>query len=149
MNEKLLELIKYIKDIETLVSPARHLPADPIGVITGGYGETDKSLVRDGMVVTDELATKWLLVKLAKIEARIEALVPFRLTDGQLVSLIDFVYNLGIGSLSKSTLLKLILAGDFEAASEEFEKWNRANGKVLYGLTLRRKKEKSWFLGFA
>ena len=53
----------------------------------------------------------------------------------------DFIYNLGVGNYSKSTLKKQIDAGNWLAASSEIKKWNKAAGKELKGLTIRRAKE--------
>jgi GH24 family phage-related lysozyme (muramidase) len=61
-------------------------------------------------------------------------------------ALLDFVYNLGQGNFQSSTLLEKIDAGKFEEAAEEFQKWNKAGGKVLPGLVKRREAEKELFL---
>ena len=61
-------------------------------------------------------------------------------------SLVSFAFNLGLGNLQKSTLLKKVNLGKFEEASNEFIKWNRAGGKVLEGLTRRREAERYLFL---
>jgi lysozyme len=36
--------------------------------------------------------------------------------------------------------------GEFEGAAEEFLKWNKAGGKELKGLTIRRKDERTLYL---
>ena len=56
-------------------------------------------------------------------------------------------YNVGEGNLAKSTLLKHVNRKEFEAAAKEFVKWNKANGKVLAGLTRRRQSESLLFQG--
>ena len=53
----------------------------------------------------------------------------------------DFIYNLGVGNYAKSTLKKQVDAGNWMAASFEIKKWNKAAGKELKGLTVRRQKE--------
>ena len=140
-------LSRYIKKIETLVSPARHLPADRPGVITGGYGETDPRLVHEGMIVPEDLADAWLNARLAPIQLSVQQLVPFTLSQGQMIALMDFVYNLGLKSLKDSTLLKDILAGKLDKALNDFLSWDIANGKVLSGLEKRRHVEANWFAG--
>ena len=62
-------------------------------------------------------------------------------TQPQFDALVSFAYNLGIGNLTKSTLLKLHKAGNYAGAAGEFGKWNKAGGKVLNGLTRRRAAE--------
>jgi lysozyme len=66
-------------------------------------------------------------------------------TGGLLVATSDFAYNLGLGRLKSSTLRKKILSNDLISAKAELLRWDRAGGKVLKGLTLRRKAESSLF----
>jgi lysozyme len=54
--------------------------------------------------------------------------------------------TLGSAALACSTLLKKLNAGDTKGAAEEFLKWDKAGGKVLAGLTKRRKAERALFL---
>lgn len=145
MTYNLEPLIEYIKQIETLVSPARHLPADRAGVTTGGFGETSPSLVHAGMVVSEELATTWLMNRLTNLQGRICNILHFVPTQGQMVALIDFCYNVGISAFTGSTLYRKLLGDDFSGAAEEFKKWDMANGVHLDGLAKRRKLEENWF----
>lgn len=64
------------------------------------------------------------------------------LTQNQFDALVSLAFNIGVGALKKSTLLKKINInpGDL-TISGEFAKWNKAAGKVLKGLTIRRKQE--------
>lgn len=62
-------------------------------------------------------------------------------TQPQFDAMVSFAYNVGIGNLTKSTLLKLHKAGDYAAAANQFALWNKAAGKVLPGLTRRRAAE--------
>jgi lysozyme len=59
----------------------------------------------------------------------------------RLAAIIDFTFNLGTGSLKVSTLRRKINADDWLAAVTEIKKWNKAGGRVLRGLTLRREAE--------
>ncbi len=72
--------------------------------------------------------------------------VKVSLTQGQYDALRSFVYNLGERRLKNSTLLKKLNNGDYIGAAEEFPKWNKSEGKVSAGLTIRREKEKALFL---
>jgi lysozyme len=58
---------------------------------------------------------------------------------------VSFAYNVGVGALGSSTLLKKHNAGDYEAAQKEFLKWNKAAGKELSGLTKRRLHESALY----
>ena len=55
----------------------------------------------------------------------------------------SFTYSCGSGALKSSTLLKKLNKGDYTGAANELLRWNKANGKVLAGLTKRRKTEKA------
>jgi lysozyme len=59
---------------------------------------------------------------------------------------VSFVYNLGEGALAASTLLKLLNAGDYVGASEQFIRWDHVGGIENAGLLNRRKSERSLFL---
>ncbi len=59
-------------------------------------------------------------------------------TQAQFDALVSFAYNVGLGNLASSTLLKLHKAGDHAGAAAQFARWNKAAGKVLPGLTRRR-----------
>ena len=67
-------------------------------------------------------------------------------TESKAAAILDFAFNLGIGNLRASTLRKRILAKDWDAVPVELKKWNKAGGKVLKGLTLRREAERILFL---
>ena len=75
----------------------------------------------------------------------VESLVEVPLTDNQFAALASFTFNLGRGSLAKSTLLRKLNARDYNGAAEEFHKWNKAGGKVLGGLVARRAAEAEHF----
>lgn len=62
-------------------------------------------------------------------------------TQSQFDAMVSFAYNVGVGNLSSSTLLKKHKAGDYKGAAAEFARWNKAAGKVLPGLTRRRTAE--------
>ena len=64
----------------------------------------------------------------------------------QLAALTDFAYNLGVGNLQISTLLRMINRGDLIEAADEFPKWNKAGGIVYRGLTRRRLAERLVYL---
>jgi len=67
------------------------------------------------------------------------------LTCNQKGALVSLAYNIGIGNLGTSTLLKCLRRGDIAGASSQFLAWNKAAGKVMQGLVNRRKAEKAVF----
>jgi lysozyme len=62
-------------------------------------------------------------------------------------ALVSFSFNVGLGTLQRSTLRQKHNRGDHEGAADEFLKYCKAGGKVLRGLENRRKDERSLYLG--
>lgn len=62
-------------------------------------------------------------------------------TPGRIAALIDWTFNLGAGQLKASTLRKRVNAGDWEDVPAQIRKWDKAGGRVLRGLTIRREAE--------
>lgn len=123
---------------------------DSVGVWTIGYGWTqpvDGKPIRAGMTINQETAERLLKTGLVSYESDVSRLVKVGLTQGQFDALVSFTYNLGARSLSTSTLLRKLNAGDYAGAADEFLRWNKAGGKVLNGLTRRREAESDLFLG--
>ncbi|UJA61010.1 lysozyme [Enterobacter hormaechei] len=122
---------------------------DSVGVWTIGYGWTqpvDGKPIRAGMTIKQETAERLLKTGLLSYESDVSRLVKVGLTQGQFDALVSFTYNLGARSLSTSTLLRKLNAGDYAGAADEFLRWNKAGGKVLNGLTRRREAERALFL---
>ncbi|WP_165464241.1 lysozyme [Enterobacter cloacae] len=122
---------------------------DSVGVWTIGYGWTqpvDGKPIRAGMTIKQETAERLLKTGLVSYESDVSRLVKVGLNQGQFDALVSFTYNLGARSLSTSTLLRKLNAGDYAGAAEEFLRWNKAGGKVLNGLTRRRGAERALFL---
>lgn len=122
---------------------------DSVGVWTVGYGWTqpvDGKPIRAGMTIKQETAERLLKTGLVSYESDVSRLVKVGLSQGQFDALVSFTYNLGARSLSTSTLLRKLNAGDYAGAADEFLRWNKAGGKVLNGLTRRREAERALFL---
>ena len=122
---------------------------DSVGVWTIGYGWTqpvDGKPIRAGMTIKQETAERLLKTGLVSYESDVSRLVKVGMTQGQFDALVSFTYNLGPRSLSTSTLLRKLNAGDYAGAADEFLRWNKAGGKVLNGLTRRREAERALFL---
>lgn len=122
---------------------------DIVGVPTIGYGTTSgvsKADVDSKRTITEAEAESLLMKDVAKFEAGVERLVTSQINENQFSALVCFAYNVGLGSLEKSTLLRLLNAGDISAAGDQFLRWNKAGGKEVTGLTRRRQAERSLFL---
>lgn len=144
INKKALDLIKDFEGLRL------YAYLDPVNVWTIGYGHTSMAgapKVTRGMRVSKEEAEEILKADLERVyipAVRRHVKVP--LNANQLGALVSFTYNLGETNFKGSTLLRKLNAGDYRGAANEFPRWNRAGGKVLNGLTRRRKAEKELFL---
>lgn len=118
----------------------------PAGKPTIGYGHVIHNETIHAPI-NEEEAERLLLDDLNdRYEPDVLRLVSAELTQNQFDALVSFTYNLGASNLARSTLLKKLNAGDYTGASEEFERWNKCNGKPLDGLSRRRRAEKQLFL---
>jgi GH24 family phage-related lysozyme (muramidase) len=122
---------------------------DSVGVWTIAYGWThpvNGRKVEAGMVVTQETAESLLREGVKPFADGVSKLVTVPINQNQFDALVSFTYNLGLGSLKGSTLLKMLNAGNKKGAADEFLKWCRAGGKILTGLVNRRTAERELFL---
>lgn len=140
--------LSLIRNFEGLRTSAYKCPA---GIWTIGYGHTAN--VTKDMKITQKEAERLLLIDLAYFEKSVTNLIKdVPCTQSQFDALVCFAFNVGVGSLAASTLLKKFLAGDTRGAADEFLRWNKAKSpetgaKIeLKGLTLRRQAERRLFL---
>lgn len=132
--------LDLIKQFEGLYLKAYRCPA---GVPTIGYGHT--AGVAMGQTITQQQADDYLRRDVRQFERAVERLVKVPLTQGQFDALVSFAFNLGEGALAQSTLLRLLNAGDYAGAAAQFDRWNKAGGRVLPGLVRRRAAERALF----
>lgn len=62
-------------------------------------------------------------------------------SEGRLVAIVDFTFNLGAGRLQFSTLRRRINQKDWVEATRELRRWVHGGGKILPGLVVRREAE--------
>ena len=116
---------------------------DAAGVPTIGYGHTKD--VRMGDRISEYWAKELLRDDIDEAERQVKELGVAR-NEAQLDALVSFVFNLGIGRLKESTLLRVIREGGSKAdIKREFKRWVYAGGKRLKGLELRREWEAKRF----
>jgi lysozyme len=113
----------------------------PRGIPTIGWGFTLG--VQMGDTITQEQADKQLTTLVIKVIGKAYLLSPLLVVESpeRVAAIADFIYNCGEGNYKASTLRKLVNAADWDNAAIEILKWDKAGGKALKGLTLRRKKE--------
>jgi lysozyme len=111
-------------------------------VWTIGWGNTyyqDKRPVKQGDVITQAQANELFEMVMNEFAIEVRRALTKELNENQFSALVCFAYNVGVGNLKKSTLLrKANINPNDETIAGEFAKWNKAGGKVLNGLTRRR-----------
>ena len=121
---------------------------DPVGVWTIGYGTTDADrsitgvTIKKGLKISQETAESWLRKSL---ETKYLPLVlkyddRYHWNQNQLDALVSFAYN--IGSIDQLTADG---TRTIKQISAHIPAYNKAGGKVLDGLTRRRREEKALF----
>ena len=133
----------------------------PAGIWTEGYGRamrnskgefltinntTKQQAIALSTIKTEEQAEQALKEDLQKFSDKIRPMIKVPLNSNQFSACVSLSYNIGEGAFSKSSVLKYINAKDFSRAAESFALWNKAQGKVLPGLTRRREAEKQLFI---
>src|SRR3954469_11644790 len=96
----------------------------PVKVWTCGWGATGADVGR-GTVWTQEDADDRLADDLRKFAIAVDHMVRVRLIEGQRSALISLAFNVGSVALKESTLLRLLNAGDYRGAGEQFLRWNK------------------------
>lgn len=117
---------------------------DVAGVLTVCWGHTGPDIIRGKYYSTAECEV--LLDKdLKPVFAVIDRYVKVPLDEYQKTALATFIYNVGTGAFTHSTLLKKLNRGDFFGASDEMRRWVFADGKKWQGLISRREAERAIF----
>lgn len=141
INERGIALIKHFEGLrlEAYLCPA--------GIPTIGYGSTGRHVTM-GDRITEAQAERLLRSDLKRFEAGVRMLIADTpTTSDQFSALVSFAFNLGLGNLQKSTLLKRHKRGDIAGASKEFGRWVYAAGRKLKGLERRRAAEARLYRG--
>lgn len=155
MSEAGLEHLKKVEGVR------KTMYLDSAGLPTIGVGHLlSKSELSSGVIYTDhgpdpitwknreltDAEVSLILaedVEIADMWVTEEVKVP--LTQNQHDALVSFVFNIGHVSFRKSTLLKLLNAGEYGRVPEQMRKWFYAAGKPYEGLVKRRETEvKLW-----
>lgn len=124
---------------------------DPVGIVTSCFGRVSPEL-KIGQKFTEAECVKQLGEDLVKHDKQLSSVIKAPYTsDYQHAALLSFTYNVGIGNVKSSTLLKKFNSYDYDGACYELTKWTFAtkNGmKIkLKGLVIRRTDEYAWCMG--
>lgn len=139
---------------------------DVAGFPTNGWGNllsrTTKQAVKSKYGFSNAEADEWLRLtypditqdeadaklheNLLSVYKSVSRLVRVKISVYQYAALMDFAFNLGLGNLQISTLLRMTNREEFIEAADQFLRWNKAGGVVYKGLTRRRQAERTLFL---
>lgn len=122
---------------------------DGVGVWTIGFGTTvypNGVKVKRGDTCTDAQAKQYMQHDLIKFEKAVNESVSVPLKQNQFDALVSLAYNIGASAFAKSTLVRKLNASDYKGAAEQFERWNKGNGKIMRGLSIRREAERKLFM---
>lgn len=167
---------KFIKPIESLSLRAYPDPNSPLGKVLQSHNQAkayiDGKFVipKDWLKLSPEpvtigwgqtvsglrLGTVWTLEQCEKaiddeVRARVLEVLKVAPTllkhsPEKLAACVSLHYNIGDTAFDKSTLVKLLNKEDMQGAADQFPRWNLDNGKVINGLTIRRKAERDLFI---
>jgi len=110
---------------------------------TIGYGETLG--ISEGMTWTKEQARTQLKRRVAGFMAAVKKLIT-NANENQLIACVSLAYNIGLAAFKASSVCRFTARGDYARAAESFKLWNKAQGQILKGLTLRRLSESILYL---
>lgn len=145
LNAATMKLIMVSEGFEAESYPDPATGGDPWTI---GFGHTSAAgppKVRKGLKITRAQGEAILSTDLVRTESQVRAAVKVPLNSNQLGALVSFTYNVGLGNLKGSTLLRLLNAGNYAGAAAEFQKWTKAAGKTMPGLVARRAAEAALF----
>lgn len=145
--------LAIVKAFEGCLAPVKGRPGyfkpyvDPVGVLTIGYGHTNhhEPKFNSSTVWSQQQCDEALAGDMATFEAHVTRLAKVPLTQYEFDALVSWSYN--TGGPSTATLWKKLNAGDKASVPRELARWNKGGGKVLNGLTRRRKSEGELFAG--
>lgn len=143
MIEALVEAIEIVKRFEGCRLTAYRCPA---GILTIGWGETLG--VKDGDVWTQEQADAVLRKRVGQFMLATLRRCPqlhVELQD-RLAACTSLAYNIGVGAFGASSVCRKTRRREFSGAADSFLLWNKAAGRILRGLTLRRQAERLMYL---
>lgn len=136
--------LNFIKSFEGFSSTPYQ---DVAGKLSIGYGHLIKQGESFPDTGIDEEAAQELLAKDTETaQKEVCDAVTADVTQNQYDALVSFTFNLGGGTLLRSTLLERLNNGDYAGCAAEFPKWNHAGGVEVAGLTRRRDAEMQLFL---
>lgn len=101
---------------------------DTKGIWTIGVGHTSAAgapIVTPGLSISKAQVDAILARDLDQFEDCVEAQVRVPLNQGQFDALVSLCFNIGMGAFSKSSVVRLLNAGNYRAGAEAILLWNK------------------------
>jgi lysozyme len=131
--------IDLIKSFENLVLKPYLLPGEHFW--TAGWGHSGPDVI-PSKTYTLTQALAWLLADVAAAENVVTHHVTYPLNQNQFSALVSFVFNVGGGKFTGSTLLRKVNAGDLAGVPLQLGRWiYGSSNRVMPGLIKRRRAE--------
>ena len=143
-------VVASVVAIASIASSERFIPKPymptPQDVPTIGYGstvnpDTGKKIRLTDPPISEPTAKRWLIKDVRRFEREMRGCVKVPVTQGEWDAYTSLAYNIGSFNFCHSTLVRKLNAMDYAGACEQILRWDRQKGKVLRGLTIRRKSE--------
>lgn len=143
MTDTLDQLVELVKRFEGCRLKAYQ---DIVGIWTIGYGETLG--VKPGMVWTQEQADRRLRERVGQFMLATMKRCPvlFLEPPSRTIACTSLAYNIGVGAFGASSVCRRTIDQRWLDAANAFLMWNKAGGRVIRGLTLRRQAERLKYL---
>lgn len=125
-----------------------HVVRDSIGRMVKGQEKkmVAKSIYPKGITIGD--AERLLASDVRIFAMAIEEMLRREVNNDQFCALVSFAFNVGLGAFERSTLLRLLNNGDYEAVPAQLMRWTKVSGKESNGLRRRRQSESAlWMEG--
>lgn len=113
---------------------------DIVGVLTVCDGITGPDVIPN-KTYTDAECNALTIKHVEKHGSQLLDCIHVRITQPMYEGLAGWAYNVGVSAACKSTAVRLINQGQYEAGCKDLMRWNRAGGQPVRGLTLRRERE--------
>ena len=114
--------------------------SDLVGVLTVCDGITGPDVI-PGKTYTDQECNALTIKNVEKHGSELLDCIHVRITQPMYEALAGWAFNVGTGAACKSTAIKLINQGRYYAGCKDLLRWDKAGGRVVRGLTLRRQRD--------
>lgn len=137
---------ELIKSFESLVLKSyidtHDKSGNPIFAIGWGHaGSIDGKKIEAGQTITEEQAEALFLQDAKIYEDKVKKLVTVPLNQNQFDALVCMAYNVSTAHLQEMINISELNKGIYEKVPDAMMHYNVADGRILKGLTRRRKEE--------